>query len=388
MAIQSELISAINQICSDRGIDKSVVFKVISDSIVAAIKRQHGENVNVEAEIDQETGEMSAFLVKEVVKKVKDADRQITVVKAKELGFDVECGTQVKIELPVSDFGRIAAQSAKNVLINGVRDAERNAVLNEIRKKIGTVISGKVQRMRGKNAIIELGRAMAILTPEEQIPGEFYKIGERYRILIAGVELVDKREEIIVSRSRPEFLRGLFALEIPEVSSGTVEIKGCVREVGQRSKVAVHTVQEGIDPQGACIGQRGIRINGIMNELGTEKVDIVLYSNDIERYIANALSPAKVISVKANVKQKKADVSVIDDQLSLAIGRDGQNVRLVAKLTGYTINIASPALNGKSISDKDEVTTINKRAHKVMENLDKETEVKKKTKDKKRDDKE
>lgn len=358
MAVQSETMAAISQICADRGISRDEIFEIIASSVKAAILKENGVDAEVTVGLNSDE-DITIYVGKKVVKTVKDDVVEISLKDAKSYDPKPKIGGIVKVDVPMSQFGRIAAQVAKNVLMGGVRDAEKSAIFKEFKEKMGTVLSGKIQRMRGKTAIVEIDRAMTVLPVEEQIPGEFYKLNERYRVLIVGVEMVGGVEEIVVSRARPEFLAGLFELEIPEVSSGSVQIKGVAREVGARSKVAVYTDQDGIDPQGACIGQRGVRITNIMSELGNEKVDVVLWDEDVAKYIAKALSPATINSVKINAKAKTAKVEVDDDQLSLAIGRDANNVRLVARLTGYKISIVSPALKGKPLSSEDDIAEVN-----------------------------
>ncbi|MBN1374155.1 transcription termination/antitermination protein NusA [Candidatus Dojkabacteria bacterium] len=384
MAVQSELMTAINQISADRGIDADTVYQSITDAIKSAYEKEYGSDVEIDIDIDQREGILKAFLTKTVVKSVENNQTQVSKKEADTLtGQKVKIGDKIKVEVPVSDFGRIAARAAKNVLIGSIRTAERESIFDDIQTKIGNVVSAKIQRMRGETAIVEVDRAIAIMPPEEQIGNEFYKIGERYRVMIKGVEEVNNRKEVIVSRATNEFLAGLFEIEIPEIASGSVEIKSTAREVGFRSKVAVTSDQEGIDPIGSCIGQKGVRISNIMNELGTEKVDVIEWAENPERFIANALSPAKVIDVKINNKNE-AIVNVDDDQVSLAIGREGQNVRLAAKLTGYKITVTAKSLKKKLTSESD-VEELNKAAiemrEKIMAEETAKAEEEKKTKE-------
>ncbi|HOU75778.1 MAG TPA: transcription termination factor NusA [Candidatus Dojkabacteria bacterium] len=372
MAVQTELMTAINQIASERSITKEEVIATISESIQTAIKKEYGEDMQTEIHFDENDGSMMLYVVKIVVSRVVNKNTQISVKEAKEIGINAKKDEIVKIELPLHQFGRIAAQAAKNALIQGVRTAEKQSIFKEITHKKGSVVTAKIQRMRGRTAVVEIDKAIGLLTPEEQIPNEYYKLNERYRVLIVGIEEINGQEEILVSRSRNEFLEGLFELEIPEISSGTVVIKKIVRDPGIRSKVAVFTDQEGIDPQGSCIGQRGVRITNIMNELGTEKVDIILWNDNPVKFISNALSPAKTLEIKINNKTKEAKVAVEDDQLSLAIGREGKNVKLAAMLTGFMITITSPTLKGKSISSNAEVNDMYDTLSIVREKIEKE----------------
>lgn len=371
MAVQTELMTAINQIASERSISKEEVIATISESVQTAIKREYGEDMETEIQFDENDGTMMLYVIKTVVSRVTNKNTQISVKEAKEIGINAKKDEIVKIELPLNQFGRIAAQAAKNALIQGVRTAEKQAIFKEITHKKGSVVTAKIQRMRGRTAVVEVDKAIGLLTPEEQIPNEYYKLNERYRVLIVGIEEINGQEEILVSRARNEFLEGLFELEIPEISSGTVEIKKTVRDPGVRSKVAVYTDQDGIDPQGSCIGQRGVRITNIMNELGTEKVDIILWSDNPAKFISNALSPAKVLEVKINNRAKEAKVLVDDDQLSLAIGREGKNVRLAALLTEFKITITSPTLKGKAISNDMEINDMYDTLSIVRDKVDK-----------------
>jgi N utilization substance protein A len=372
MAVQSEIQAAINQIANRRNISVESILDSIADSIKTAINRQYDADVNIEVEIDED-GDLVAYVDKEVVKKVKNEVVEISTEEAKRIAPDVEEGDTVSVEVSFNQFGRIAAQAAKNALISNVSTAERNAILDKIRAMEGEISSAKVRRMRGKVAIVEVEGGMARLPEEEQIPNEYYKINETYRVVIVGVEEVNGRDEIIVSRSRPEFLAKLFELEVPEISSDTVEVKAVAREVGSRSKVAVHTDQEGIDPVGSCIGQQGARINAIMNELGGEKVDVILWHEDKDKFIENALSPAEVKSVTYDEKEGEALVKVADDQLSLTIGRGGQNVRLAAHLTDAKITVQSPSLEGEGIADDEDVDEIYEQTSKVREKMEKDS---------------
>lgn len=340
----SELVAAINQIAAERGIDKEEVFRALETAILSAVKKERfgrverddeeeKEGENLFAEVDRETGEFKLFASKPVVEKVKDDEFEIALSEAELISPNVEIGDSVQIEMPSDDLGRIATQTAKQVLLQKIRESEKDAVISEFSDKVGEVYTALMQRMQKGSAVLEIGKATAFMPPEEQISNEFYRVGERYKVLLKSIE----DSQILVSRSDPQFLVELFKLEVPEIESGVVEIKAVAREAGSRSKIAVVSHQEGIDPIGSCVGQRGIRIANVMNELGEEKIDIIEWDEDLDRFVANALSPAKVESVK--ISDDTATVECPSDQLSLAIGRDGQNVRLAWKLTGTKIDI-------------------------------------------------
>lgn len=361
MAMTSELVAAINQISAERGIDKDEVFKALETAILSAVKKEKFGKIersdeedsekagdNLAVEVDRESGEFKLFANKEVVEKVSDNEREIALSEAEMISPNVEIGDFVQIEMPSDDLGRIATQTAKQVLLQKIRESEKDAVISEFSDKIGEVYTALMQRMQRGSAIFEIGKAIAYMPVEEQIPNEFYRVGERYKVLLKTID----DSQILVSRADPEFLKELFKLEVPEIESGVVEIMAVAREAGSRSKIAVVSHQEGIDPIGSCVGQRGIRIANIMNELGEEKIDIIEWHEDPERFVANALSPAKVDSVK--IDDDTAVVETPADQLSLAIGRDGQNVRLAWKLTRYKIDIVGP--DGESAEEaKDAV---------------------------------
>lgn len=362
MAMTSELVAAINQISAERGIDKEEVFKALESAILSAVKKEKFGKVDYEevdfdeklgsnlvVEVDRETGEFKLFALKVVVKKVKDLETEIALSEAELISPTVEVGDSVQIEMPSEDLGRIATQTAKQVLLQKIRESEKDAVISEFSDKVGEVYTALMQRMQKGVAIMEIGKATAFMPQEEQIANEFYRVGERYKVLLKSIE----DSEILVSRADPLFLIELFKLEVPEIESGVVEIKAVAREAGSRSKIAVVSHQDGIDPIGSCVGQRGIRIANIMNELGEEKIDIIEWDEDLEKFVANALSPAKVESVE--ITDDTATVTSPSDQLSLAIGREGQNVRLAWKLTGIKIDIVGP--EGESIETKEEEKT-------------------------------
>ena len=346
--IGTALFEACEELEKERGIPKDVLITSLCDAMVAAYKKSMKckEAANIEAILDEQTGEIGVFCTKVVVKNVEDGmeDEQISLAEAMEIDEDVEIDDEVKIEVTPEQFGRIAAQAAKQVITQRIREAERNLVLNEFMDKKGTLITGIIQRVEGRNVIVNIGKTDAIMPSKEQIPGEYYKPGNRIRVFVVNVKETTRLPQVIVSHAHAEIVRELFELEVPEIEDNIVEIKSISREAGFRTKIAVWSNDPEVDSVGACIGPRGSRIQTIVNELKNEKIDIVRYSEDPVEYIVNALAPARVVSVDilANDENaKEAMVVVPDDQLSLAIGREGQNVRLAHKLTGWKIDIKS-----------------------------------------------
>ena len=340
------LNEALEELERERGISKDVLVTSLCDAMVAAYKKhmRNKEATNIEAILDEQSGEIGVFSTKVVVEKVEDDETQISLVEAKEIDEDVEEGDEVKLEVTPEQFGRIAAQAAKQVLTQRIREAERNLVLNEFLDKKGTLTTGIIQRVENRNVIVNIGKTDAIMPQKEQIPGEYYKPGNRIRVFVLNVKETTRLPQVIVSHAHAEIVRELFELEVPEIEDGIVEIKSISREAGYRTKIAVWSNDPEIDSVGACIGPRGSRIQTIVSELKNEKIDIVRYSEDPVEYIVNALSPARVVSVDIMSDEEgahEAMVVVQDDQLSLAIGREGQNVRLAHKLTGWKIDIKS-----------------------------------------------
>jgi len=366
--------SALAQIAEEKKIPKEKVLESIEAAIAAAYKKEYGRKGQIiRAKLNPETGSVKFWQVKRVVdknmiysekelKKLKEEkkktgtailsdkkekirfnpERHILLKEAKTIDPNIKVGEDLMIFLEAKkDYGRIAAQTAKQVVIQKIREAEKSAIYEEFKSKEGEVVSGIVQRIEGKNVYLNLDRTLALLPKEEQTPGEFYRLGQRLKVYILRVEESPKMSTVIVSRAYPKLVSKLFELEVPEIANDQVEIKSIAREAGSRTKIAVASKQEGIDPIGAVVGQRGSRVQAVIQELGGEKIDIVEYSDDPQRYISQALSPAKVSEVKIMPKNK-ALVIVPKEQLSLAIGRDGQNVRLAAKLTGWKIDVRGP----------------------------------------------
>ena len=344
--IGTALFEAAEQFEREKGISKDILVSSLCDALAAAYKKhiKDKDAANVEAILDEQAGEIGVFRTKTVVEEVVDPNTEISLTDAKEIDEDVELDDEVKIEVTPENFGRVAAQSAKQVITQRIREAERKLVLDEFMSKKNTLITGIIQRRTDRAVIVNIGKTDAIMPSREQIPGEYYKPGNRIRVFVLDVKETSKLPQVIVSQAHAEIVRELFELEVPEIEDGIVEIKSIAREAGFRTKLAVWSNDPSVDSVGACIGPRGTRIQTIVGELKNEKIDIVRYSEDPVEYIVNALSPARIISVDILADEEdrhEAFVIVPDDQLSLAIGREGQNVRLAHRLTGWKIDIKS-----------------------------------------------
>ncbi len=369
--IGTALFEAAEQLEREKGISKDVLVSSLCDALVAAYKKhiRDKDAENVEAILDESTGEIGVFRTKVVVSEVENEDLEISLEDAKEIDEEVELDDEVKIEVTPENFGRIAAQSAKQVITQRIREAERKLVLDEFLSKKGTLITGIIQRRDERNVIVNIGKTDAVMPSREQIPGEYYKPGNRIRVFVLDVKETSRLPQVIVSQAHPEIVRELFELEVPEIEDGIVEIKSIAREAGFRTKLAVWSNDPSVDSVGACIGPRGSRIQTIVGELKNEKIDIVRYSQDPVEYIVNALSPARIISVDIladDENRKEVFVIVPDDQLSLAIGREGQNVRLAHRLTGWKIDIKSET-QARAMEDE--------REKQVLEEMQTEQEV-------------
>lgn len=394
-----DFTAAIAQIAEEKGISYEKVLESIESAIAAAYKKEYGKRGQViKAKISPESGDLCFWQTKLAVdksmiysekeleklknktedkegeKKVRfNPEKHLMIEDAKKIKTDVKPGEELEMSLESrADFGRIAAQTAKQVILQKIREAERESILGEYKSKEGQIVSGIVQRVEGRNVFLDIGKTLGLLTKEEQVPGEFYRPGQRLKNFILKVEETPKGPVVFLSRAYPKLISKLFELEVPEISAGQVQVKSIAREAGSRSKIAVASAIEGIDPIGATVGQRGTRVQAVINELGGEKIDIIEYSEEPEKYIANALSPAKALEVKI-LPKNKALVIVPEDQLSLAIGKDGQNVRLAAKLTGWKIDVRSP---GKEEEKAEEEETEQEKKPTAK----KETEKKSKTK--------
>ena len=376
-----QFVLAINQICEEKGISKEVAMDVVEASLAAAYKKEYCEKGQIiKVDFDEVSGDMKVFQVKivaeeideeenseeniEDIKKAKaekvgkdskkekfedkeyqakkkfNSERNLTIEEAKEFKKKPKIDDEIEISLPSkSDFGRIAAQTAKQVMIQKIREAEKAVVFDEFKDKEGEVVNGTVQRVEGRNVFIDVGKAVGILYSAEQISGERYETGQRFKVYIVKVEKEARDASLVLSRTNPGIIEKLFELEVPEIFAKTVEIKAVAREAGSRAKVAVLSNENGIDPVGSCVGQRGARIQTIINELGGEKIDIIEWNENVGTYVQHALSPAKISHIEINEEKKIAIAYADEDQLSLAIGKQGQNVRLAAKLTGWKIDV-------------------------------------------------
>ena len=339
--MSNELLEALNILEQEKNISKETLLEAIENSLVTACKNHFGKSDNVKVEIDPETCAFSCYQEKTVVDTVEDPVEEISLADAHKVNGNYQLGDIVRVEVKSKEFGRIATQNAKNVILQKIREEERKVIFDEYNSKEKDVVTGVVQRYIGKNVSINLGKADALLTESEQIKGEVFKPTERIKVYILEVKSTSKGPKILVSRTHPELVKRLFESEVTEVKEGIVEIKAISREAGSRTKIAVWSNDPNVDPVGACVGMNGARVNAIVNELRGEKIDIITWDENPAILIQNALSPAKVISVIADADEKSAKVVVPDNQLSLAIGKEGQNARLAARLTGFKIDIKS-----------------------------------------------
>ena len=341
MAKNNELLEALNILEQEKNISKETLLEAIENSLITACKNHFGKSENVKVNIDPETCEYHVFQEKKVVEKVEDPVEEISLVNAKMIDSKYELDDIVNVEVKSKEFGRIATQNAKNVILQKIREEERKVLFDEYYSKEKDIVTGIVQRYVGKNVSINLGKVDAILTENEQVKGEVFQPTERIKVYILEVKSTSKGPRVLVSRTHPELVKRLFESEVAEVKDGTVEIKAIAREAGSRTKIAVWSNDPDVHPVGACVGMNGARVNAIVNELRGEKIDIITWNENPAMLIENALSPAKVISVIADAEEKAAKVVVPDYQLSLAIGKEGQNARLAARLTGFKIDIKS-----------------------------------------------
>lgn len=352
------LLEAVKGLVKIKKVDENVVFDALEMLLLTAYKKESGSNAKISISVNRETGEYKIYEEKEVVEEVNpDSDNsvnEISVADAKKMSKDYEVGDLVRVEVTPKDFGRVAAQAAKQVLMNRLREAERGSIYDEFSGREGDIITGVVKWSASRTVIVDLGRAEGILAHQDQIEGETFEPNQKIKCYIQEVRKTTKGPEIILSRTHPNFLKRLFELAVPEIYSGVVEIKSVVREAGSRSKIAVYAMDPNLDPVGACVGPKGQRVQTIVNELHDEKIDIVRWDEDPAIYIANALSPAKVISVSVWDEEQSSYVIVPDHQLSLAIGKAGQNARLAARLTNWKIDIKSESQAAAEGFDDDE----------------------------------
>ena len=350
-----ELVLALEELENEKGIEKAYLIEAIEQALVTAYKRNFDSAENVKVVMDRETGAAHLYAVKEVVEAVEDFKLQISLEEAKTISKKLEIGDTVDIEMVPKDFGRIAAQTAKQVIIQKLREAEREIVFTEFNERKGEIVSGLVQKADPNIIVMDLGKLEGIMPTKEQIPTEKYKVNDKVRgYVLDVVKGLKGTPQVIVSRACPDFVRKLFEFEIPEIYEGLIEIKSVSRDPGYRSKVAVYSNNENIDPVGSCVGQKGVRIQNIINELNGEKIDVIEWNKDPSIYIASALLPAQVMAVDIKEEEKFAQVIVPDDQLSLAIGKSGQNARLAARLTNWKIDIKSESQFREMIANMSE----------------------------------
>ncbi|MCX7711833.1 MAG: transcription termination factor NusA [Clostridia bacterium] len=350
--MNSDLMHALEQLEKEKGINKDTLIDAIEAALISAYKRNFGVSQNVKVYIDRATGEVKVYAVKRVTSDPKNDLLDIDLDEARKINKKLEEEDIVEVEVTPRKFGRIAAQTAKQVVVQRIREAERGIIFDEFSNKEGDIVTGIIQRVERKNVIIDLGKTEAVLPYAEQTPGEEYRFNERIKTYIIEVKKTTKGPQIVLSRTHPGLVKRLFELEVPEIHDGTVEIKSIAREPGSRTKIAVYAKDENVDPVGACVGQKGTRVQAVVDELKGEKIDIIKWSSDPGEYISSSLSPAKVVRVDANEDEKGAKVTVPDFQLSLAIGKEGQNARLAAKLTGWKIDIKSESQLRASIEQQ------------------------------------
>ncbi|HIS03232.1 MAG TPA: transcription termination/antitermination protein NusA [Candidatus Pullichristensenella avicola] len=336
-----ELIRAVNDLSKERRVNKDVLFSAIEAALISAYKKNYGKTANVRASIDRDKGEIEVLSRKTVVEEVTDSQCEMTLQEAREIDRRYELGDLVEVPVTPRDFGRIAAQTAKQVVVQHLREAERGVIYDEYSQKENEILTAIVQRVENRNVYVELGRTEGVIEPNQQMPGEELAQNDRIKVYVLEVSRQGRGPQVYVSRTHPGLVKRLFELEVPELVSGVVQIKAIAREAGFRTKMAVFSTDPLIDAVGSCVGPRGLRVENVVNELKTEKIDIIKWSSDPAEYIANALNPARVISVFTAEGEKSARVIVPDNQLSLAIGKEGQNARLAAKLTGWKIDIKS-----------------------------------------------
>ncbi len=357
--MNKEFIQAIEDLERERQISKDVLIEAIESALVSAYKKNYGTSQNVRVDIDRENGDIAVLMRMDVVEEIEDELIQISVEEAKEIDYRYQAGDIVEYQVTPRDFGRIAAQTAKQVVVQRIREAERGMVFDDYITRQGEILNGTVQRISNETIFINLGNTEGILAANEQVPGERYDVNDRLKVYIMDVKKTAKGPQVFLSRSHPGLVKGLFELEVPEIEDGTVEIKGIAREPGSRTKLAVYTEYEDVDPVGACVGTRGSRVQAIVDELHGEKIDIITWSEYPQDLISNVLSPAKVEAVIIpDDGEKAATVVVPDYQLSLAIGKEGQNVRLAARVSGWKIDIKSHTQYETMMEDSDSINYV------------------------------
>lgn len=342
--MNKEFLEAIDELEREKHMPKDMLIEAIESALVSAYKKNYGTSQNVRVSIDRENGDINVYMRRDIVEVVEDEFSQASIEEAQEIDPEYEIGDVIEYQVTPQDFGRIAAQTAKQVVIQRIREAERGMIYDDYIGRTGQVVTGVVQRVSNNTVFINMGRAEGILSSNEQIPGEKYKTNDRLKVYVMDVKRTSKGPQVFLSRTHPGLVKKLFELEVPEIQDETIEIKSVAREAGSRSKIAVCTYDENVDPVGSCVGPRGQRVQAVVDELGGEKIDIINWSDDPGKMISAALSPSKVEMVLINQEEKSALVVVPDYQLSLAIGKEGQNVRLAARLCGWKIDIKSKSI--------------------------------------------
>ncbi|MBF7095800.1 transcription termination factor NusA [Alkalibacter mobilis] len=361
--MNKDFMLALDSVEKEKGINKEELIDAIELAITSAYKKNYGSNHEIKINIDRETGEINVHALKKVVENVEDPTVQISLEEAKTINQSYELEDVAEIEIKPKNFGRIAAQNAKQQVVQKIKEAERNIIFNQFIEREDEIINGVIQRKEKNNIFIDLGKTEGIMLPTEQVQGETYDQNKRIKVYVLEVKKTTKGPQILVSRTHPGLVKRLFESEVPEIYDGTVLIKSISREAGSRTKIAVFAMDSNIDPVGSCVGPKGIRVQNIVDELNGEKIDIIKWSDDPKEYIASSLSPAKVLRVDINELEKSALVVVDDYQLSLAIGKEGQNARLAAKLTGWKIDI-------KSKSQSEAMENIDKLEEDLLEDLE------------------
>ncbi len=357
MSNSSELIEALNQVAKEKGIDKEVIFEAIETSLISACKKNFGTSQNVRVDMDRKTGVVKVYAQRTVSEEVSDPNLHISVQEARKKDINYEIGDIVETEVTPKNFGRISAQTAKQVVVQKFREAERDILFNEYVAKEREVITGIIQHSEKKNIVVALGKIDAFLPTNEQMPGEIYRFNDRKKLYVLEVKRSSKGPIINLSRTHPELVKRLFEQESPEIHDGIVEIKSVAREPGSRTKIAVFSKNPDVDAIGACVGHNGYRVNVVVSELNGEKIDVILWDSDPRKYIVSALSPSRILAISVNTEARTARVLVPDNQLSLVIGKEGQNVRLAARLTGFKIDIKSESNGASLMSPQDYLFT-------------------------------
>lgn len=350
--MSSEFFNSLEMIENEKGISREIVLDALESALISAYKKHFGAVQDIGVVFDEESGEIKIIARKTVVEEVEDREVELSVEEAKNINEKYDLGDVVEIEVTPSSFGRIAAQTARQVILQRIHEAEREKMVNEYSDRENDIATGVVRRIEKRNVLLEIEDTESVLMPNEQVRNDRYKVGERYKVFVVEVADSVRGVHLIVSRSHPGLVRRLFELEVPEIGQGIIEVKALSREAGSRSKIAVHSTNENVDPVGTCIGPKGMRVQNVIDELRGEKIDIIQYSENPAEYVANALSPADVLSIDVDDDKKMCSVVVPADQLSLAIGKEGQNVRLAARLTGWKIDISAQETD--NISEDEE----------------------------------